>query len=255
MRYAVLVHTFYEYLTRRWRRGPLGLIAGLKGQRPLRLWSSAASVLVAALPELDPASRLEQPTTVHHTGPIWPAGPIAPAPAALDGQQVLVSLSTIHYDGQAAALQSIVDAIADLPVRAIVTTGHAVDPARLRAPRNVEAHRYLPHTGVMPKVSLVIGHGGHGTTMQALAHDLPLVIMPMHPMLDQPMIGRVLQQPGAARVVRKTATPDQIRAAISEMLGTGPHRQAAARLGAHIRASDGAQLAADHIVTLTASAA
>jgi len=31
----------------------------------------------------------------------------------------------------------------------------------------------------MPEVSLVVGHGGHGTTMQALAHDLPVLLMPM----------------------------------------------------------------------------
>jgi UDP:flavonoid glycosyltransferase YjiC (YdhE family) len=56
----------------------------------------------------------------------------------------------------------------------------------------MEVHHYLPHEEIMPKASLVIGHGGHSTTMRALAHDLPLLILPVHPMLDQPMIGKAV---------------------------------------------------------------
>jgi DNA-binding transcriptional LysR family regulator len=41
----------------------------------------------------------------------------------------------------------------------------------------------------MPEVSMVVGHGGHSTTMLALAHDLPLVLMPMFALADQPMVG------------------------------------------------------------------
>ncbi len=98
--------------------------------------------------------------------------------------------------------------------------------------------------------SLVVGHGGHATTMTALAHDLPLVIMPMHPMLDQAVIGRTLEARGAARVVSKTARPDRIRSAAEEMLRDGPHREAARRLGVEIRRRDGAQEAADCLTAL-----
>ena len=65
--------------------------------------------------------------------------------------------------------------------------------------------------------------------MQALAHDLPLVVMPMHPMLDQPLVGRSVEQAGAGRVLSKKATADQLRAVIAELLADGPHRAAAAR--------------------------
>ena len=47
-----------------------------------------------------------------------------------------------------------------------------------------------------PTVSMVIGHGGHATTMAALAHDLPVLVMPMHPMLDQKMVGQSLVDAG-----------------------------------------------------------
>jgi UDP:flavonoid glycosyltransferase YjiC (YdhE family) len=247
LRSVVLAHTFYEFLTHRWSRGPIGLVARLKGQRPRTLWSSAHAVIVTALATLDPATRRTLPSSVRHVGPIWPANAPPPAPAVPGDPMVLVSLSTIHYPGQAAVLQAIVDALGELPVRAIVTTGRAVDPASLRASAHVEVHRLLPHAEVMPKASLLIGHGGHGTTMYALAHDLPMVIMPMHPMLDQPMIARVLQAEGVARVLARSASPVQIRAAIRDMLADGPHRAAAARLGAKLRGTDGAQVAADLI--------
>jgi UDP:flavonoid glycosyltransferase YjiC (YdhE family) len=69
-------------------------------------------------------------------------------------------------------------------------------------------------------------------------------------MLDQPLIGRTVEAKGAARVVPKSASPDCIRAAIENLLGDAPHRQAAARLGAAIRRRDGAVEAADRLEAL-----
>jgi UDP:flavonoid glycosyltransferase YjiC (YdhE family) len=125
-----------------------------------------------------------------------------------------------------------------------------VDPAGLRAPANAEVHRFVPHAELMPRASLVIGHGGHGTTMQALAHDVPLVLMPMHPMLDQPMVARSVGAAGAASVVRKKATAADLTPVIAALLADGPHRAAAARLGAEIRSMPGARNAADRIESL-----
>ena len=86
--------------------------------------------------------------------------------------------------------------------------------------------------------------------MQALAHDLPMVLMPMHPMLDQPMVARSVEAAGAGRVVRKKADADDLAPVIAELLADGPHRAAAARLGAEIRAMPGAANAADRIEEL-----
>ncbi|MEO6204117.1 MAG: glycosyltransferase, partial [Mycobacteriales bacterium] len=52
---AVLVHTYYRYLTGAWDRGPIGLLGRLKGLNPARLWATADRILVAADPTLDPA--------------------------------------------------------------------------------------------------------------------------------------------------------------------------------------------------------
>ena len=113
----------------------------------------------------------------------------------------------------------------------------------------------MPHAELMPKASLVVGHGGHSTTMQALAHDLPMVLMPMHPMLDQPMVARTVAAAGAARVVRKKAGADELAPVIAALLADGPHRAAAARLGAEIRSMPGATNAADRIEGLVRNGA
>ena len=130
----------------------------------------------------------------------------------------------------------------------VVTTGPVVDPAELRVPANAEVHRFVPHAELMPQASLVVGHGGHSTTMQALAHDLPMVLMPMHPMLDQPMVGA--EHRGGRRRARRTQEGDGRRARARRSpacSADGPHRAAAARLGAEIRAMPGATNAADRI--------
>jgi UDP:flavonoid glycosyltransferase YjiC (YdhE family) len=254
LRHTVLVHTFYQYLAAKWSRGPAGILGRLKGQHPVRLWSNADLVLVATLADLDPAARRGLPDQFLYTGPVVRVRDPLPVPEPGDSPQILVSLSTIYYPGQLGALQSILDALADLPVRAVVTTGPAIDPGQLRPPANAGLHRYLPHDQVMPQVALVICHGGHATTMRALAHNRPTLIMPMHPMLDQPMIAKAVQDRGAATVVSKTAPPKKIRDAIQPLLATGPHRHAAGQLGAAIREHDAAATAADRLTALLPSA-
>ena len=54
---------------------------------------------------------------------------------------------------------------------------------------DVEIHRYLPHDQVKPTVSLVVGYAGHATTSHAIAHGLPLLMLPLSAKGDQPIIG------------------------------------------------------------------
>lgn len=246
LRRAVLMHTFSSFFLRSWARGPMGQLAHLKGRRPLRLWSTADLTLVTTLRDLEPDAGKIDRRPLRHTGVVWQGypRPSRPGPEPL----VLVSLSTTDYPGQAATLQSILNGLSDLPVRVIVTTGPAVSPAVLRAPPNVEVREFVPHTDVMPEASLVVTHGGHATAMLALAHDVPLLVMPMLSMLDQPMIGRSLEAHRAARMVSKKASPEVIRGAIRDLLNDERYRRGAAEIGARIRARDGAATAVDALI-------
>ncbi len=246
--YVSLEHLFDGYLRGSWLKGPIGLAAKAKRLRPRAAWDSAALTVVASLDELDPGHARAHTATTVWTGPVL----AQPAPHDLGSHDpaVLVSLSTYNFPNMAASLQNVLDATADLEARIVVTTGPVVDPSELRPAANHEVYRYVPHDELMPQMSLVVGHGGHATTMRALAHDLPLVVMPMHPLLDQPVVGRQVEAAGAGRTVKKGASAQALRPVIEELLADGPHRTAAARLGALIRESRGSEAAADRILAL-----
>jgi UDP:flavonoid glycosyltransferase YjiC (YdhE family) len=240
LRYAVLEHFYDGYYERGCLRGPLGLSLRLRRLAPRRALQGALARVVTSVPELDPAASAAPWRGLTYVGPVVDVRPrIAAEPA------VLVSLSTFSFPGMRRSLQNVADATRDLGVRVVVTTGHAVDPAELRVAPHVEVHRFVPHVELMPHVSLLIGHGGHGTTMQALAHDLPVLVMPMGKETDQPMVGRSVAAAGAGRVLAKTAPPAAIAATAADLLADGPHRAAAARLGTAIRSRPGTTGGAD----------
>ena len=244
--WAVLHHTLY--LTG--LQGPrvFGAIARLRGMRGG--WDAADAVIVPTLRALEPRAG-EPPSNVHHTGPVWQDHPpVAAGPA--DPPLVLVSLSTNDFRGQRETLQTVLDAVDGLRVHAFVTTGPAVDPARLSPPANAELHRYVPHGRVLPRASLVVGHGGHCTTMRALAHDLPVIVVPSMASTDQPHVGRAVQAAGAGIALRRGSSAARVRAAVERALGDPSVRAAAAGLGAAIRSRDGAVVAADRLEALLA---
>ncbi len=239
LRYAVLEHFFDEYYRRGVLTGAMGLNLRVRRLRPQAALDAAAVRLVTSLPELDPL-----PGGAHNltqVGPVLEAGVPAPGSDPL----VLVTLSTYAYRGMQRSLQAVVDATTGLDARVVVTTGPVIDPADVRAAPGVEVHRFVPHAELMPAATLFVGHGGHGGTMSALAHDLPTVLMPMYDWADQPLVARSVERAGAGRVVDRKATPDQLRPVLAELLEDSPHRVQAAKLGAAIRSMPGATNGAD----------
>jgi UDP:flavonoid glycosyltransferase YjiC (YdhE family) len=158
---------------------------------------------------------------------------------------VLVSLSTYAYARMRETLQSVVDATAGLGVPVVATTGPAIDPAQIRGHADLEVLRFVPHAHVMPRATVFVGHGGHGGTMTALAHDLPVLLLPMYDLADQPMVARSIERAGAGRTLSRRSAPAEIRAALHGLLADGAHRVSAARLGAAIRRRDASRTAAD----------
>lgn len=236
----VIAHTVMSYW-HSWRRNPLTVLMSARGGfRAEQLWNAASRVLVTALPELDSASH-------HDTRFAW-TGPVVPREAASSaGDAVLVSLSGINLPGQLAVMQRAIDAVAHLGLPLIVTTGPAIDPQNLRVPRDAQVHVYMPHAEAMRHARLVIGHGGHGTTMTALAHDLPVVALPLHPMIDQPIVAAAVERAGAGIALSKRARPATIAAAVQRALDDPAYRAAAARLGATIRDRNAASTAVDEM--------
>lgn len=243
LRYVPLQHLFDGYQRGGWLRGPVGLWGRARGLRPVDRWDGAEIALSATLAALDPGAE-GAPPNLRFTGPV-----VEPPreTASFADRSVLVSLSTFHYAGMRKVLQRVVDATDGLDARVVVTTGPVIDPADLRARPGVEVHRSVPHGELMPQAALVVGHGGHGTAMRALAHDLPMLVLPLHPLLDHPVVGRAVQEAGAGLMLSRRASVPKLRSAMAQLLEDGPHRRAAAGLGAQIRDAAGPRTAADHL--------
>jgi UDP:flavonoid glycosyltransferase YjiC (YdhE family) len=143
---------------------------------------------------------------------------------------VLVGLSSTVMGHEGELLQRAADALGRLPVRGLVTTGPAVDPAAVRAPANVSVRRWVRHADVLPYCSAVLTHGGHGTVIKALAAGVPLVIAPLG--RDQPDNAARVIHAGAGLRVRKTASAGALRDAIGRVLDEPRYRAAAQRMAA-----------------------
>ena len=75
---------------------------------------------------------------------------------------------------------SVLDALSGEPLRVLMTTGSAIEPGSLAPlPANARVEQWRPQASVMPHTNAVVGHGGFGTTMVALAGGVPQVVIPL----------------------------------------------------------------------------
>lgn len=79
-----------------------------------------------------------------------------------------------------AVYPGMVEALADQPVRVLLTTGRGYDLAQLGTlPDNTWAAQWWPQAAAMREAAAVVGHGGFGTTMTALAAGVPQLVLPL----------------------------------------------------------------------------
>jgi UDP:flavonoid glycosyltransferase YjiC (YdhE family) len=115
-----------------------------------------------------------------------------------------------------------VEAIAGLPIRILLTVGDAQDPAAFASlPSNVHVERWVPQADVMPHAAAMVGHGGSGSTLMAMAAGVPLAVVPFF--ADQPMNAERVGQLGAGIALprREAAIPmlaDAVRALLRDRL-------------------------------------
>jgi MGT family glycosyltransferase len=202
------------------------------------LYDRCSRVLVMTSPSFD-FSAPQLPANVRYVGPQlddpdWAAS----AKWQRKGSEplVLVATSSIYQD-QVDLLARIAAGLRQLPVRAVLTTGRAVDPAEIQAGANVEVLQTAPHARVLREASVVVTHAGHGTVLKALAAGVPLVCIPMGRDQKDNTV-RVLRL-GAGIRLSKKSTPTQIAAAITEILER-PQYLAAARRFAEVLAWEAA---------------
>jgi len=80
----------------------------------------------------------------------------------------------------AGVFREALDGLADLGARVLMTVGRRVDIADLGPlPANTRVEPWWPQDAVLAQASAMVGHGGFGTTMGALAAGVPQVVVPI----------------------------------------------------------------------------
>ena len=224
------------------------------GLTPLKHWNDqllgVRAIYVMTAPELDFSSKAQLPANVHYVGPafepfeqewesLWPSENADPL--------VLISFST-SYMNQRALAQRVLDAVAGLRVRALLTAGPALDPSQLRIPDNARSVAFVSHRSVLPHAALVITHAGWQTVNAALADGVPFVCIPDG--RDQPdNAARVVLAHAGVRVSKKSS-PEKLRRVISRALADQSIKQGARAMAGALARSDGATVIANELERL-----
>jgi MGT family glycosyltransferase len=193
-----------------------------------------ARVLVMTSPSFDPPPpRL--PDNVRYVGPVlddpaWATRSPAPLPDD-DDPLVLVAMSST-YQAQQDVLNRIVDALAILPVRGLVTLGPGLRPGEVHPAGNVVVVPSAPHADLLPRAAAVITHAGHGTVIKALAAGVPMVCLP-HGRDQGDNAVRVVATGAGLRLSRRSSTTT-IRDGVQRVLGEPAFGDSARRMADRI---------------------
>jgi len=195
-------------------------------------FGSAEVQLLATAKAFDfPADSL--PHRVRYVGPLiadpqWARTWTSPWPDSDVRSLVVVSFSTT-FQNHAGVLQNVIDSLAALPVRVLVTLGGSIDASELRASDNCIIVDSAPHTVVMREAAFVVTHGGHGTVMRALMSRAPMLVIP-HGRDQNDNAVRITER-GAGLSLMPDASVEAIREACKRLLTQAKFRTAAERLG------------------------
>jgi UDP:flavonoid glycosyltransferase YjiC (YdhE family) len=208
----------------------------------LAAWERPELVLVTAPDWLDIDAAA--PPHVVHAGPLG----VHVAPAS-DRSRVLLTFSTTVMAGQAALIERLCAAVAELDLRPTLTLGLALGRNAVQVPDAVEVVPFGDHDQLLPECALVVTHGGLGTVLRALAHGVSLLIVPLG--RDQAFNGGRVEALGAGIALPFDAPPQRIRAALAVLRSDASYRVAAERARSRIAAGRPDRSAREALEALT----
>ena len=177
----------------------------------------------------------------------------APPPAVPDAEPlVYVSFGSVTAGGHMPFYPGIycaaIESLASLPARFLLTVGEDRDLAALgEVPDNFTVEHWVPQDEVLAHASAVVTHGGHGSTLGALAHGVPAVVLPLFA-LDQWFNAEAVARAGAGIALdgerhsrRAIDLPNAetlagLRPAVERLLADPGPREAARRIAEEMRA-------------------
>ncbi|WP_420369410.1 nucleotide disphospho-sugar-binding domain-containing protein [Curtobacterium sp. L1-20] len=180
------------------------------------------------------------PSTISFIGTL----PVAATPSelpdwwsdVLDADRVVaVSQGTMANTDLSELIQPTLDALADLDVLVVATTGSeaVVDSV----PANARVARFVPFADLLPHVDVLVTNGGFGGTQQALRAGVPMVLAGLSE--DKAEGNARTSHTGAAIDLRtQRPTPGQLRDAVRSVLDDPSYRDRARALQRTFAESD-----------------
>jgi UDP:flavonoid glycosyltransferase YjiC (YdhE family) len=128
------------------------------------------SLQIRTIDELPVVQKMGPGSTTSLTPPEWLGEVNAPL--------VYVTFGTI-FNRDRGLFRKVLEALETLPIEIVVTVGKDNDPADVGThPRTTRVFRFVPQEHLLPHCRAVVAHGGAGTLFGALAHGVPLLLLP-----------------------------------------------------------------------------
>jgi len=125
-----------------------------------------------------PSFRAELPSSPSRVYALRPAEARS-ALGRLERDRPLVYATLGTTFNAAETFRTLLDAFDAIDCDVLMTIGRDREPADLEPiPANVRIERYVPQAEILPRATAALSHGGSGSTWAALAHGLPLVLVP-----------------------------------------------------------------------------
>jgi MGT family glycosyltransferase len=167
-----------------------------------------------------------------------------PAPlASSDGALVYLSLGSLG-SADVGLMRRLVDVLSRTPHRFLVSMGPRADEIELAD--NMWGAARVPQTSIIPRVDLVITHGGNNTTTEAFHFGKPMIVLPLF--WDQyDNAQRVDELSYGVRLDTYAFEDRELHEAIDRLVGDSALRERMAKEGQEIRRRDGKTRAAELI--------
>jgi MGT family glycosyltransferase len=166
-----------------------------------------------------------------------------PAQLGTEGALVYLSLGSLG-SADTGLMQTLIDTLGETNHRVIVSMGPQHEELTLAD--NMAGAEFLPQTSILPKVDAVITHGGNNTVTECLHFGKPMVVLPLF--WDQYDNAQRVHETGfGIRLDTYGHAPDQLTAALDDLLDDDERKQRLAATAKRLQARPGTVRAADLI--------
>jgi len=157
-----------------------------------------------------------------------------------DGALIYLSLGSLG-SADVGLMQRLVDVMGRTRHRVIVSKGPLADEIQLHD--NMTGESFLPQPAILPKVDLVITHGGNNTVTEAFHHGKPMIVLPLF--WDQVDNAQRVDETGfGVRLSTYGFEDDELSGAIDRLLADAALNARLERMATRIQATSGTERAA-----------